>query len=125
MIDFVSTREGVDPDIRASARLVAHLIARMLRDASRSIGPEEAFEGRNHDPDARAALDYLFDAASDTFDDHLRAIGGNAAVTRAALLGDRPLPQRGSFTETTRRVIQTRYGWWCAERSCNRTEGQL
>lgn len=115
MIDFVSTREGADPQTRRAAHFLAALVAQRLRDACTPIDPEEAARQRNFNAVARAAVEYLFDADSE-FVLHIELLGGGAAPFRAALLGDTPLPLKGDFTEPMRRALQARHQWWVEAR---------
>lgn len=114
MIDFVSTRPGIDQNTRAAAQMVASIIAQMIRDASHRPTKDEAATHRNLNWDARAAIVYLFRPES-PFETHIELLGGSAAPFRAALLSNRELQERGPFTPYQRRVIQARYHWWSAD----------
>jgi hypothetical protein len=124
MFDFVSTREGVSPETQAAARLLAMFVAAALADAALPPDPEEAQMGRNYNLDARAAVDYLFSKGS-SFENHIELLGGSPSRVRAALLGDRELPERGLFTMDMRRIIQMRHTWWAALRQPETTEETL
>ena len=114
MFDFVSTRVESGSETKSMARLMSAVIVRFIRDASLKPSSKEAELGRNIADDARAAIEYLFKAGS-VFEEHIESMGGSAAPFRAALLDDRPLDDRASFTPMQRRVIQARYRWWLSD----------
>ena len=111
MIDFVSTRNGTDPEIRRLAQMIASGIAIRLRDLMRSTTQEERRLQRNTNTDARGALQYFFEPGS-AFEEHIELVGGSAAAFRRNLLADHPLPEGGGFTQANRAVVQLRYSWW-------------
>jgi hypothetical protein len=111
MIDFVSTREGVDPETKSLARMIAALIAVHLRSLTRVTSQEERRIQRNLNSEARSALQYFFEPGS-PFEDHIELIGGSPAVFRRNLLGSNPLAQGGPFTDTHRTTVKLRHAWW-------------
>lgn len=111
MFDFVSTREGTDPQTARAARLVAFVIVSFVRAASVKPTTAEKDSRSNVNVDAWRAVQYLFDDTS-PFERHVEEIGGSAVAMREALLSKRPLGFKSPFTEDMRKVIQVRYRWW-------------
>lgn len=111
MLDFVSTREGIDLEARKAAQLVASFIAVRLRDLMRSTSQKERERQANVNYEARLALEYFF-APTSAFEEHMELIGGDAQTFREHLLGKHALPEKGLFTEANRLTVQLRHHWW-------------
>jgi hypothetical protein len=115
MIDFVSTRDEVDPVTRGCARMLGSLIANTVRWASFPTSQLERQTATNIREEAQYALDYLFGADS-PFEMHMTLLGGSAVSFRRALL-DSELADRGAagFGPDRRHVLITRHAWWQAD----------
>lgn len=108
MIDLVSTRDGVDHQTAACARLLTAVIAQAIRDACKPVSKEEEKKCMNMDLDARAAIKFLFGDES-VFPLYASLIGSSAESIRKALTE----PKRGDhgLTEMDRRFLSARKRW--------------
>lgn len=111
MIDFISTREGVDPRVQQDAQIIAAFIALRLRDLGTRPTKEEHRRELNLNPVARKAAQYFFDPQS-KFRVHIECVGGDADAFVEHLLGKHPLAAKSPFTDGQRRTIRLRHRWW-------------
>lgn len=111
MLDFVSTREGVDPFVKRDAQMLAAFIAIRLRDLMQPTTQVERHRQRNVNSPALSAVAYFFEPGS-AFEEHIALIGGDAATYRENLLGDHPLTDYGAFTLQDRNTVKLRHYWW-------------
>ena len=118
MIDFVSTRPGVDPEVQKCAQFMAHMIANVVRWAALAPTADERRQQVNLRPEALYAIEYLFDEDSE-FSTHISLLGSDADTFRAALLSDRPIQASGGFNDGTRHIIKVRHNWWAAAHKLN------
>lgn len=125
MIDFVSTRPGVDAQAARGAKLLAAIIADAVRQASKKPTRRELDAKRNFDAaeGSHPALSiwFLFDDES-PFNQYAQLIGLSAPDMRAALLSDRKLNEQtikgspAAFTAIQRRIIKIRYRFYLLEK---------
>lgn len=114
MIDFVSTREGIDQNTRISAQFLAGIVASFLRQASEAPARAELEHQANSVLGcALGGIWYLFSPDS-AAEDHMEHLGGNIFTVRGALLGQAALGVGPCFTDEHRQNIQTRHAWWVA-----------
>jgi hypothetical protein len=104
MIDFVSTRDGTEPQTAACARLLTYIITTAIKDASEPYNPDEHRTG----PAARA-MDFLFGPES-IFPLYAKLIGSSAEAIRAALLRD-DSAQRAGYSAERRAALQLRHAY--------------
>ncbi|MDE2202697.1 MAG: hypothetical protein KGJ38_08215 [Burkholderiaceae bacterium] len=99
MIDFTTTRNGVDPQTAACARLLTAVLVAAVRDASEPLTPEECQERRNLLRRPTEALRFLF-GPGPAFTVYARAVGSSEAPLRRALCENNPVvAQRRAFWE--------------------------
>jgi hypothetical protein len=110
VIDFVSTRPGVDPETRACARLIGSVIAHAVQDMCRAPTSDEKTKSRNLDPEARAAAWFLFGTRS-TFGCYAGLIGADASTMREALMSYEPSRHGSGLGEIERRILRMRARW--------------
>lgn len=114
MIDFVSSRSGIDPQSAACARLLGSVIATAIRDACEPPSFLERKQKRNRDHRARQAMRFLFERES-VFPFYAELIGSNAALIRQALVNSESILRNDSaapFGDVHRRALKVRLGWW-------------
>lgn len=115
MIDFVSTRAGIDPQTKGAAQLVAAIIAEAVRCACIPPSKAEVKTRHNINEDAHHAIVYLFGPGT-LFAEHADHIGVPADRMRAALLDSNiKLKEGAEFTDFDRRTLQLRRRWWLAD----------
>jgi hypothetical protein len=123
MLDLVSTREDIDPQTAANAKLLAAIIADAVRQASQKPSKQEQAARRNLDHDnyhPGLSIWFLFNDES-VFKTYAQLIGLEAQAFRDAFLSDRTLKERtvkgqpAPFTSMERRVIKQRYAWYREE----------
>src|SRR5574340_939271 len=85
MLDFVSTREGVDIDVRRCAQLLAWTIADAIERACMPPTPTEKRAERSLDYDAAQSVWFLYSPRS-VFELYATMIGSDATAIREGLL---------------------------------------
>lgn len=110
MIDFVSTREGMDVQSARCARLLAAVIAHAIRDAAQKPNDSEK-QARGNSGHAYRAIRFLFEPGT-AFEVYAQLIGTSAEEIRRNLLGNDRLLPHSSFKAEDRRNIKIRYNWY-------------
>ena len=113
MIDFVSTREGVDTQTAACARLLSSVIVQAITDASSPLSDSEKKEKKNINGHAISSIRFLFGQDS-VFPLYADLIGSSAESIRSALLNVRhgaSSNARFAFNEGNQRIMLTRLRW--------------
>lgn len=109
MIDFVSTREGMDVQSARCARLLAAVIAQAIKDAAHPPNDTER-KARGNSGHAYRAIKFLFESDG-PMDVYANLIGTSGDEIRRALLSDERLLPHSSFKAEDRRTIKTRHIW--------------
>jgi hypothetical protein len=120
MLDFVSTRNGADPETVGCAKLVASIIGDAIRGASLKPFPDEFQQLRNIDRESSAhdpalSIWFLFHEDSD-FETYAALIGMDAQVIRDKLLSLEPVKFTERFTDMQRSYLQMRHRWYMREK---------
>ena len=111
-IDFVSTRDGVDPAAANGARLLVAVIAQAIRDASEPTTAQEREQRKSINLHADRALWWLFEPHP-AFVCYAHLIGGEAKAITDALLDDAArCGDNKLFSVADRRTLQLRHRWW-------------
>ena len=111
-IDFVSTRDGVDPETARGARLLVAVIAQAIRDASEPTTAPERERRANLSLHAVRALWWLFEPHP-AFVCYAHLIGGEAKAITDALLADAERSGGNAlFSVADRHALQLRHRWW-------------
>lgn len=113
MIDFVSTRQGAEPQTVACAQLLTKVIWQAIIDASVATTHAERKARANLLRDQREAVAFLFKPGT-VFALYASAIGSNAAAIRAAVLADEPANAPTVYLGLTgqqRRTLRERLHW--------------
>lgn len=110
-IDFLSTRDGIDPQARACARLLAAVIVQGIRDCAEPTTDIERKTQTNRQFEARAALRWIF-TPEPSFVAFCHLIGADASAIALALLENHDLPLTSAFTAMHRRTLQIRHRWF-------------
>jgi len=114
VIDFVATREGIDKDTQACARLLTAIISLAIKDACK---PPNSRERRGKpqktdiDRDALSAILFLFDSDEHSnFSLYASLIGVEAPSIRRALLeGD--IRYGAELAHRDFRILEARLAW--------------
>ena len=115
-IDFLSTREGVDPQAAACAGLITQVIVQALVDLGSKPSSTEKDSMRNVDDDARAAARFFFDPSS-LFYGYAKVIGMNGDIfVKNMLRNVVNFPFLGISTDHAR-VARIRHQWWLNEQT--------
>jgi len=113
VIDFVSTREGTEPQTAACAQLLSAVIAQAIRDACIKPTEKEQKAKRNIDTEASDAIRFLFGKNS-VFQAYAQLIGADAEQIRNALLNraeDTISATKKQFGDQERRILRARVEW--------------
>lgn len=115
-VDFLATREGVDPQAACCARLITQIIVQAVIDLGNKPSNAEKDAMRNLCDDARAAARFFFDPSS-LFYGYAKAIGmnGHAFVERMQRNAV-SFPGIGIYTDHAR-VVRIRRQWFLNEQA--------
>lgn len=112
MIDFATTRPGIDPQAQACARLMTMTIVQAIKDACLPPSKDETAHSRNLKFDASSAIQFLFDDRS-IFEEYAALLDLPADGIRAAILGySSSIAGVAGLTDGERRILRIRYRWF-------------
>lgn len=112
MIDLISTREEVDPDTKAYARVLVAVIVRAAQDLAAVPGKEEQKLQFNIDRNAVSSLKFFYEKGS-AFRAYAGMIGFDPDQFLQALENGRPMDvAHPLFKEQDFRACRVRIRWW-------------